>query len=190
MLKTFKRAFVTVAAFAIVLQAPLSVGLGKVKAQEVPPVATAYSSISVTVDNQKYYDLFNFTTELQNDPLWFPNVGETVLIQEGGPNLVGRKYIQRSYFNGIPLDSTVEVKSAMRPFYYYIEGAGPVATYKALYTFNPTYTGAGKFTLTTEFTAPGITAEAMTYMLNLAMQNILTHFQSTGTIHMNFLYIV
>lgn len=97
--------------------------------------------------------------------------------------------VQISYFNGIPLESIVEVKSALPPFFYYIEGAGPVAEYKALYTFYNASSTDGVFTLTTEFTAPGITEESLTYLLNQAMQNILNYYNTTGTITMNFIYI-
>lgn len=181
-------------AFSLVLVSVLAVSFAavivpsKAKAQALPPSVTAYSSISVKVNGVSASTLYDFVTDLQNDPLWFPNVAETEVVNPGGANGVGKIYIQRSYFNGIPLDSTVEVKSAYRPWYYYIEGAGPVATYKALYTFYPTWQG-GVFTLSTEFTAPGIDEPSLTYLLNTAMQNILNHYSTTGTIKMNFFYI-
>lgn len=158
-------------------------------AQDLPPAVTAYSSVSVRVDNISFIQLFNFTTNLDNDILWFPNVEETQLIHTG-PNgqLAGSVYIQRSYFNGIPLDTTVNVKQAQWPFLLYSEGSGPIASYKALYTFTPSLRG-GVFTLTTEFVSPGITRDNLSAMLTLAMQNILNYYNTTGKVSINFIYI-
>lgn len=189
MLVKAKQGFMFFAAAILVLQAPLFLFNGNVNAQELPPPVTAYSSISVRVNGVSAANLYNFTTNLENDSLWFPNVEETEVVTPGGIFGIGKVYKQISYFNDIPLESTVEVKSALPTFFYYIEGAGPVANYKALYTFQNASATDGVFTLTTEFTAPGITTEALTFLLTTAMQNILNHYQTTGTINMNFIYI-
>lgn len=178
---------VAVVAFAAVFSPLVSI----VKAQALPPAATAYSSISVKVNGVSASSLYNFTTDLTNDHLWFPNVEETVVVQgPTSPNSKkGTTYIQRSYFNGIQLDSTAVVTGDIKNIYYELKGNGPVASYDAYYTFVPTYNG-GIFTLTTKFVSPGITEENLTYLLNTAMQNILDHYNTTGQIHMNFMYVV
>lgn len=177
----------TVAVFSALLSPLVSV----VEAQALPPAVTAYSSISVKVNGVSSFELYNFTTDLTNDHLWFPNVEETVLVQ--GPtssySKKGTQYIQRSYFNGIQLDSTAKVTGDLTGFYYELKGVGPIASYDAYYTFFPGFNGNGTFTLTTKFVSPGITEENLTYLLNTAMQNILDHYNTTGNINMNFMYV-
>lgn len=160
-----------------------------VKAQELPPVQTGYSSISVRVDEVHFKDLYEFVTDLNNDSLWFPGVEETVVVDEGGMFGEGKIYLQRSFFEGVALDTVVTVKDVRYPMMYYIEGVGPVASYKATYTFGPATQSAGVFTLTTEFSAPGLTEEALEGLIRLGMQNLLDYYQSTGEITLHYLYI-
>lgn len=175
-------------ALAVTIFSPTS--LVSTKAQ-LPPTVTAYSSITVNVNGMSSKTLYDFTTDLQNDELWFPNVEETILVQ--GPtspfSKKGTKYIQRSFFAGIQLDTDVTVTRDLKNLYYELKGIGPIASYNAYYTFLPSQNG-GKFTLTTKFVSPGITEESLSQLLTLAMQNILNYYNTTGTIKMNFLYIV
>lgn len=163
----------------------------KVSAQALPPAVTAYSSITVKVNGVSFRTLYDFTTDLTNDELWFPNVEETILVQ--GPTnprtKKGTKYIQRSFFNGIQLDSEAVVTRDVPKYFYELKGTGPVASYDAYYTFLPVRNG-GSFTLTTKFVSPGITEESLTFLLESAMQNILNYYGATGSIKMNFLHIV
>lgn len=173
----------------------LSVAFGflasKVSAQALPPAVTAYSSITVKVNGVSYKTLYDFTTDLTNDELWFPNVEETVVVN--GPTnpytKKGTKYIQRSFFNGIQLDTEAVVTRDLPKVYYELKGVGPVASYDAYYTFLPTRNG-GSFTLTTKFVSPGITEESLTFLLETAMQNILDYYNTTGSIRLNYLHIV
>src|SRR5260221_6738785 len=142
---------------------------------QTAPTTTAYSSISVTVDNVSFKDLYDFTTDLHNDSSWFPNVQETVQTKDADkPNSkTGIEYNQISFFNTIELDTHVVVKGDVNSHLFYIEGTGPIATYNALYTFHPASHGGGTFTLTTKFTSQGLTEPILTYLLNFAMQNII-----------------
>lgn len=181
---------VVVISAVITLSTMFSPLVSLVTAQAMPPAATAYSSISVKVNGVSANTLYNFTTDLTNDHLWFPNVEETVIVQ--GPtspySKKGTKYIQRTYFNGIQLDTTAKVTGDLKGIYYELEGTGAVANYNAYYTFIPGING-GTFTLTTKFVSPGITEENLTYLLNTAMQNILNHYNTTGRISMHFIYV-
>ncbi len=190
--KTFVKSLGTVLMSGVfVAVAVLSPIATSVSAQQLPPSVTAYSSITVKVDGVSYKTLYNFTTDLLNDELWYPGVAATTLVSGpvNPPSKTGTKYIQTSYYNGIELNSNIEVKGSIPNFYHFAVGAGPIASYDAYYTFNPNRTG-GSFTLTTKFVSPGITEENLTESLTVAMQNILDHFNATGTIRMNFLHIV
>jgi len=163
-----------------------------VKADTLPPVVTAYSSISVKVDGVSFEKLYNFTTDLHNDSLWFPNVASTLQTQDANKpgSKVGIEYIQVSSFNGIELDTNVKVVGDKHPLLFMIEGNGPVANYTALYTFTPSREGnAGVFTLTTKFASPGITKEILTFLLTQAMQNIISHFNTTGEVTLHYMVI-
>lgn len=165
--------------------------IARVSAQSLPPSVTAYSSITVKVDGVNFRTLYDFTTDLLNDELWYPGVVATTQISgpTNPPSKVGAKYLQTSIFGGIELFTDIEVKGSIPNFYHYAVGIGQLARYDAYYTFNPNSNG-GSFTLTTKFVSPGITEENLTESLTTAMQNILNYFNTTGTIRMNFLYIV
>lgn len=191
-MRSLRYVAMSVVALAMLLQSPL-LFTSRASAQELPPVVSARSSISVKVDDVKFHELYNFTTDLHNDTLWFPDVAETIVINEAPVNTapVGRVYLQRSYFAGFPLDTRVEVVDNVGQRYYEINGVGMFATYNAKYHFDPVKGGKGGiFTLETVFTAPGITEEGLTYLLTTAMQNILDYYGSEGEITMNYFEIL
>lgn len=186
--KQFARRGVSLALVGVGLFTPMLATTVKAQAAGA---TTARISVTVTANGVSAEELYNFTTDLHNDALWFPNVSETV--QTSGPtkpnSKVGTEYDQITFFGDLELRTHAIITADSAGHHLRLQGSGPIATFDSQYLYHPANDGSGTFTLNSSFTAPGITEEALTFLLTQAMQNILTHFNTTGEIEFRVLVV-
>lgn len=172
---------------AILLLVPLGFSVS-VEAQTLPPANTIYSSISVYLDDVDQATVYNFVTDLLNDELWFPGIVSTELISQGANPPVGNEYFQVANFGGLITETDIEVLSAYSPYTFFIRGISPITDFWAFYTVTPQYGGGAVYTLTSIYTAPGLTEENFPALITGALSGLLTYFESDGHVEVNFVF--
>jgi hypothetical protein len=91
-----------------------------------------------------HHDLFNFVTNIANDHKWYAGIETTDLVAAGMQDFVGKTYIQKGKFNGIPFENHIEItKTALDKDRIYLSfvGTGFAVWYTAIYIFEPTDNG-------------------------------------------------
>lgn len=179
-------------AIALVLAVPIiSISLfSSASAQSFNPV-TLYSIGSVKVNNISKADLYNFTTDLQNDSSFYPGVESTVLVQAGDPvTKVGEIYIQRGTFGGFPFETTIEVTGGKNSVYVRLKGTGPGVSYDSVNAYYSTPDGGAIFSTTAIITGIGLTPEFQDQFVQASFGALLNVIGKTGTVYTPVSFVI
>ena len=166
----------------------------KVQAEEDPQLTSILTTAAVEVEGVTIDELFDFTTDLRNDYLyWGDAVAGTELIQEGwrGIASAGTQYEQQGEWVGYPFHNIIEVSEGkqhgMRRYIIFHSESVIVdgLEYNATYQFEKTWNGA-RFIVTAVSTSYGITEDQMIAWHDLALTNYLNLFGGEGEILWNY----
>ena len=104
-----------------------------------------YVFSTVDIEALDYQELFNFVTDISNDHKWYAGIETTEVVAAGGEDFVGKKYVQKGKFNGIPFENHIEViTTALNGERIYLSflGTGGAVWYTVQYIFEKTPQGA------------------------------------------------
>lgn len=134
---------------------------------------------SVTVNNMNVPQLFNFTSNGENDIYWYPGVIGSV--KTSGNGGAGTKYTQTLDFGGVTLTSYLEILGRIPNNLVVQKATGAFENY-AIYVYTPAPKGGATLTIYSAVKkAPGVTVEGLEFILNNTFPMLLNYLGKTGT---------
>lgn len=134
---------------------------------------------SVTVNNITLKQLFDFTSNGENDVYWYPGVVGSV--KTAGNGGAGTKYTQTIDFGGFTVTSFLEILGRIPNKLLVQKATGAFENY-AVYVYKPAPRGAVTLTIYSAVKrAPGVDKTALEFILNNTFPVLLNYLGKTGT---------